>query len=673
MRNRGTPSPRSDAERGSPAAATTAANLAFVALLGAAACVPGEPMPEPDPPLDPVERTAALYWAVREAESLARASSGDALARYAPHGVFLGGDAYTPELDGASDASRDAAGDAAAGAAALLTQVSVEQGLSLSVGVEIPGLPEGAPADVCFDPALPESDPFLGARADALRDWLLLAPDVRELSVQLAAQPAPWDVGCSCTACDANDEASLARRANVVWDGLAAAAADRGILPWWWERPAEPETPEAAARLDLALSAVPALRAPPIRTPPGRGGSHPWAPESPRLLDGLDRRVAADLDATAADWGPSAIPRLFPDHILDRVKRHRELGVVAWFASLDGAAGPALGTAQEGNLRFLERAFRDLDASPEDLLAVWVQERYGLDPASEEGLALAAALRASGDALARATHPLGIAISGLVDGSWQAPVLGFLDPTPFDPAWSQRAAALDAPDVSVLVQAHQWGAEATALADAADASLALAAPGIDPADLAELAPAFALLSLTARAARTRVDAELTLRAISSGVDVDGAPLGAWLHGDIETLEGIADLVEAGRADGTLPADTAPLDEGHLRATAAALSIGTDGAPAAERPFPVITEIRWDFADSRTNIYWEFDPSGSGWVESGGSWPAYEDSTQHGPGPAAHWHAWLDSIPPGTRLAFRPCGEAAGYTVCASDHLLWTPE
>ena len=51
--------------------------------------------------------------------------------------------------------------------------------------------------------------------------------------------------------------------------------------------------------------------------------------------------------------------------------------------------------------------------------------------------------------------------------------------------------------------------------------------------------------------------------------------------------------------------------------------------------------------------------------------AFELLSEIGEGPSVFWHAFT-TLAPGLRVVFRPCGESEGYTVCASDNVLWTP-
>jgi hypothetical protein len=614
---------------------------------------------EPLPPLDPVSRVAALNWTVSEAPDWDQLA--EMAGTYGPTSIFLTGD-LSPRLDE----------DGGASAAAALTTLDARLealGLQTGLGLEVGVLGSGAPDTICFDAQDPTGDPYLLARATAWRDLLEASPLAVDTVLSIGSDPAPWDVDCVCTPCEGVAATALANRMDGAFTAMAQAAADTGRARWWSSALDSATTAEGhdlVEAMDVALAEVRPEASLRVRASSTMGPDHIWAPETPWLADGTFRELAAELDLVGSIFGPTQLIALFPDDLHDRIQRNRPLGVQAWFASIDGAGRTPWDRPEEANVYFVERLFRDLDITAEELLVGWVEREYGLTQEGVEGQELAVALRNTGRAISLVTHPLGVAVADIEAGVPSLP-LQYVDPRPWDLAWEQRWASVNSPDTQTLVDVNQWGAEGVGLAEDALLSFADAEGALPAAVAADLRGRLLLLHVATRAWKLVVGADLTLKAHQAEPSDDRA---IWLRHDALELEALADEVDAAVADGTLT-DTFPVDPETLRAVALQLRAELGDGSAYERPFPTITQVRFGFEEDQTNVYWTLRPGGASWWERGTGWPhPYDSASETGEGPSVYWHAYT-RIDPDERVVFRACGQVEDYTVCASDNVLWT--
>jgi hypothetical protein len=635
--------------------------LSLLCALALAGC-DEEPITEPLPPLDPVSRVAALAWTVADdAQAADWNDLADAVESYGPTVVMLGGE-LEPQLD------LDG-GQATTVAVAMLAAELEARELVTRIGVELGALGVAAPDEICFDPEQPTSDPYLLARADAWRGFLEANPAVVDAAIDLAATPAPWDVSCTCTPCDDASEAGQALRLAAAFAALEAGADDYGRGSWWWDSLTWPGmgVVEVDAVMDRALTEVRTESSLRVRASIDRGASHIWAAENPRLVEGLSREVAADLDLVAGAFGPTDVPLVFVDDLHDRVQRNRSRGILAWFAAIDGGGRTPWGRPEEANVYFSERLFRNLESSPDALLEGWIIERYGLTPDGEQGLALFDALRNTGRSMSLVTHPLGIPVAG-IDGGIVGIPLSFVDPRHWEPAWQERWTSLTAPTLQTLIDVNQWGAEGVGLAEASMDAFEEVQGGLSTADAADLRSRLTLLIFATQAWKLTLGADLALK-LREADPVEG--LDDWLRQDAQEMDVLADELDAALAAGLIT-DPFPADATVLRAIAQQIRDAVGAGEKVERPFPTITEVVWSFAEGQTNVHWTLRPGGSSWWERGPGWPQpFDVASEIGEGPSVFWHAYTH-LDAGERVVFRPCGSSEGYTVCASDNVLWTP-
>ncbi|MCP4868344.1 MAG: hypothetical protein GY898_06475 [Proteobacteria bacterium] len=627
--------------------------LPSVAMLGCETTT----VPPEQPPIAPVVRIAGMSLVVHDSDSLDQALATREALR--PTGIVLAGE-LAPTLDGGPEAATVEA----------LGTLSEALGSEpdIGVGVQVAALGTDVPASMCFDPEHPTDDATLAGRSTALASLLLAHPEIDEVSIDLAADVAPWDVPCTCTPCDTVGAAGQANRLNAVYGAFDVALDDHGRSGWWMDAltVAAPDVDLGevmATALDEGVGAHARVRA-----SGHRGPSHRWAADNPTLDEGANREVVADLDLCGQSYGDTDALLLFPRRLHDRIGHDRERGVVAWFADTKCGSRTAWDGLAVANLEFALRLFRELEVTPETLALEWTGERFGLAPELEDTASLAAALGATGRALELATHPLGIAVADVGAGARELP-LTWDDPRPWDDRWADRWETLAFPSQSDLVAIHQWGAEGHSLAAAAFDAVQLASASLDPDDFEELQQGTLALEQQTRAWRLLVNADVTLRVWQEAPNDD---LASWLRHDADSLDELADQVETRVAAGQV--DPSPhSDPGTLRAVAGQLRAAVGPGVAVDRPFPAITEVGATFEEDRTNVRWTLRPGGLGWWERGPGWPAeYDDSSSVGTSSAVFWHGWTPGLMPETRVPFRTCGDVDGAVVCSSDRVLWTP-
>jgi hypothetical protein len=628
-------------------------SLCTAAVLG---CDTNTTPPTP-PPIDPVVRIAGMGFVVHDAAALARAL--DTRGRYRPTGIVLAGQ-LAPILDGGPETATVAALDTLVAA--------LGEDRSVLIGVQVAALGPDVPETLCFDPSNPTADATLAGRSAALATLLEARPELDEVTIDLAAGVAPWDITCTCTPCDSLGAAGQAARLDAVYGAFELALDDHGRTGWWGDA-----LTVSSPEYDLNDVMAAALRSgrgadARVRASGHRGAPHRWAPDNPTLEDGIRRDVAADLDLCGDAYGATDALLLFPHRLHDRIRYDRQRGVVAWFADTDCSPRTAWDGLAEANIGFVSRLFRELSVTPDVLVLDWTADRFGLDPELEETVLLAAALGNTGRAMELATHPLGLEVAALSEGVRELP-LSYADPRAWDGRWSERWEQITFPGQGDLVSIHQWGAEGTDLAAAAFDAVQAASELLRSDDFAILQSQILALSHHTRAWRLVIGADVALKVWQ---EVPTEDVASWLRHDADSLEELADQVEAALgAAQVLPSPHS--DPEALRAVALQLRLAVGPGEAVDRPFPAITEVGATFEEERVNVRWTLRPAGIGWWERGAGWPGeYADSSSVGTSPATFWHGWTGSLDSQIRVPYRACGEVEGVPVCSSDRVLWTP-
>lgn len=641
-------------------AVTTPHPLAFLlaALSLAVACEPAPDPPIPDPPDPPVVVVdPVMNWVVGDDDTDAWSAALDLADTHAPDGLVLGGALSPALLDGEPDSLT---GEALAAFVAGL-------GEDISLGLQLSALGADLPGSLCADPANPGSEPHLAARAARLASLLTEHPEVAELSVAVAGPPAPWDTDCACAPCG---QEGAAGHLDAVFDGLTADLPE-GVASWWWDSLSGPASADidAASAMDGAVEGHSADDLPRVRAAIYRGAPHLWAPENPRLRDDAERTIAADLDFVCAPCGPTEAPLVFADSLYDRIRLDRSRGVTTWYGATDGGGQSAWGRPEEANIVLATQWAHDPLPTPSEALEAWVAAEYNLDPTSQSTVALAEALRQTGRAYSLVTHPLGIPVANLEDGVGALP-LSYVDPRPWGEGWDVRWQTLTDPGGQTLVDANQWGVEGVELAAAAVLAFEDGGPSLPASAAVGLRQRLAVLHFATRAWKLLVGADLTLKVYLADPQAERA---RWLRQDADDLDDLSAEIQTALDSGAI-LDPFPANPDELGSVASQLRSAMGTGASVERPFPTITEVRWDFEDDRTNVKWTLSEPGAGWWERGPGWPQpYDNPSGIGEGPADIWHAWTSSVEPDQRVPFRACGEAAGYRVCSADNVFWSAQ
>lgn len=620
----------------------------LVALSG---CEDGGDVDPPVPPLEPIDRRGVFTLAL---------SSETTAARAADHAAALGGTGVL--LTGALSPLAEVPAEAASGVLAALHTNHLAGGPPF--GFELPVLPAEPPPTLCFDPQSPTADPWILARSTALEEAL----STWEAGFVLVDPTAPtptWAVTCACEPCTSTDNAGQASRVQAVWSAFGPVTRAH-VAEAWLRGSTAPSSPDATVEAVMAATVrgfgrtgAPTVVAPQV------GPAHPWAPDAPLAAEAIDRRQAGWFDL-GRDDGPTEALLLRPDDLWDAARTGTRDGVVGWMLNLDGPWGSAYATLDGVEVDLMADFVRDRALTPGPALAARLATRFGLPAEDPAILGLTDALLGTGRAFDLATHPAGITLDHLSEGLPATFPFSYLDPRPWDAAWEDRWNRLHGPDEYTLVEFGQWGAEAMALAAAARQGVEEHAASIPPEAAAELGRGVRVLDLAVRAWSLAVRADLALRARSA---VAPERLEPWLRSDAAALDALAVDADLALAEGL---DPFPADPTRLRALASAIREEVGPGDSADRAFPAITEIGAGWIEGRASFTWRITPSGSAALRTGLRSPAVDDAGPSGDEPAATWQAWLDELPPGFRLWWRPCGNAGGIEVCAAERVFHTP-
>jgi hypothetical protein len=603
-----------------------------------------------------VDRSAALVWVVDDADSLGAALASLSLAT--PTAVLLGG-TYSPDLT--DPALTDAAVDA-------VEQAIEESPRRVDIAVSFAALPPGA-TSVCIDRFDPLGDPLLADRADGLQAWLRSQTHVDAVVIDFNTPPRAWEVDCACAACESTEAGPQAVRLTTLFDLYREPAGRESVSLWWWDAGTSADV-NVGEFMDLALLREETDRHLPLRLMATRGPLHPWGRDNP-LIDGRVRRVAVDLDPAGQRFGPGDVPLFQLDELNDRMRRNREARAVGWFVDVTGPHRSAAGDlAGEAALRFIETLYRSQGAEPLAVLTEHLEAEVGVGEPLHE---LAIALRGTGRALDLVRAPLGIETEAFDQGLPNTLPLPLVTPTDSD--WAPRRAQRMVPSREDTAAIHQWTAEADAILADALASLDAHEAVLEPAGFTSLRRGTRTLQawVEAWAMVVNVDAAWRRGENADGPDRDEAH--AWLRGDVVELRALADGLDAGLLADEFTSPF-PVDTASLRAIADLVDAELGPGTAEARPFPVLRGISASQNDNRYTVSWEVTPPAGGSVEWGTAWPTYDDGGSGEESAATRWSAWRElALTPNSRVTYRVCTpyeDALGsWTICSSDHALWT--
>jgi len=638
--------------------------LAAVLIAGCQPAIPDEPVP---PGLSPVEQQALMIWTVSDPALTVGERASSLIGELRPNGIVASGDAAPTLVSGEENAL---AADVFA-----WVRGTINTGVPLALMAEIPLLPGSAP-EVCFDPASPTADPAIAALGDELALMFDAWPELSALLPDPTRTSPYWEVDCTCTPCDSTGVSGMADRHRTLWSVVVEQVGLRQRDLWWWHQApgsvlegapeGAPDLPRQV--LDLMLEGDVGVDTS-IRAPSGLGMSSPWSSAHPVLEQSAVRGVAGSLDASGSTYGPTDALLLFPLDLYAQLRSERSLGVSSWFVELDGGGRSVVGGLEEFDLRMIERAFRDPATSPSEFLVTALEDRYGLG--EDEAYQFGRALQDTGHALALATHPMGISIIGVDQGTPASLPLSYDSPAVFDGAWLARTEALSNPDLDTIVQVNQWSKEAALTSSAAIGALNSVEDLLSPEDAGLLRRRLKTLDFAVRAWGRLALADVTLRAFEGGLSDER--LLSWLSEDIVTLDYLADEVDTSLSAGTI-ADAFPAIPANLRSVADQLRAVVGTTSNVARDFPVLYRSRHDFQNGRVNYHWTVTPPGVGWVERGTMFPEYTEESDRNEETASWWHAWNVGVPADTKITWRPCTESPeGLVVCGSDRILWTPQ
>lgn len=621
--------------------------------LALCSCEDGGTTHAPTPPLEPIDRRGIFALVAERPESLDRAV---AAAPSYPSAIVVAagplspGTGLDPDL---SESTMQGLEDALAGGGP-------------AFGFTMAALTEPAGDLLCFDPANPETDPTLLAR----KQWLeteLARWSVSALTIDISSPTPLWSVPCQCPSCDTTDAAGQAERALTVWSLLGTTARSQLAEPWLVGNlaPGAPDD-QAESFLDASVRAFGRTGAATILRPQ-LGPAAPWATEEPKLGEGDQRRQAGWLDLGPKE-GPTDALIVRPDDIWDHVRTGAVRGLVGWWLNVDGPDGSAYDRLDgiEVDLASALLLDRSLDAA--SALRPLLAERFALAEDSPALDALVQAARASGRAWDLATHPGGLSIVHAEEGLPPAFPLDYLDPRPWDKLWSDRWLRLHAPDEQALMEFGQWGAEAMALSAEVRAAVAQASSSLDAAAAERLTAQALALDFGVRAWALTVRADLALRA---RVAVLPERIDPWLRDDASALELLATEAEAALASGAVT-EVFPADPSRLRTLANLLRAAVGPGDALSRAFPVITQVDAAWVEGRAQFTWHISPSATASLRTGLAPPAVDDAGPAGEEAAANWTAYINELPLGVRIWWRPCGNADGYELCAAERVFHTP-
>ena len=223
------------------------------------------------------------------------------------------------------------------------------------------------------------------------------------------------------------------------------------------------------------------------------------------------------------------------------------LGLTGYTARVSRSGNKIFGTPSEVNLLALSRMIDDPTVLAETVTDEFVAGRYGVDPASDAGRALAQAIELSFDVGRKMYYFLGFwaleKSSGLPDSLRQTALLLGRNIAKYDPDYDAVYETLSTPTLQTLVDLRQEKNEALALAAVARAHIERAAPALAPADLADLRYRYRHQELCTAVWREVAEVVWAFKLDRQG-GYNASSLAAWMDAGLAELERLAQVIDA---------------------------------------------------------------------------------------------------------------------------------
>jgi hypothetical protein len=246
------------------------------------------------------------------------------------------------------------------------------------------------------------------------------------------------------------------------------------------------------------------------------------------------------------------------------------LGLTGYTARVSRGGNKIFGTPSEVNLLALTRLMEEPTTPAEAITDAFVRTRYGVDPTTAPGRALAQAIELSFDIGRKMYYFLGFwaleKSSGLPDSLRETALLVGRSIAKYDADYVEVFASLSEPSVQTLVDLRQEKNEALALAAVARGHIETAAPALTETDAADLRRRFRHQELCTAVWREVAEVVWAYKLQRQGRANASDDVTGWIDAGLAGLEGWADVIER-----ELPANAQyPCPAAEVRALAADL-------------------------------------------------------------------------------------------------------
>ncbi len=332
------------------------------------------------------------------------------------------------------------------------------------------------PLAVCFDP----NDPVWQARRDAYDQALNAAAELDGVVLSFgSADPPPWFAGCVCEYCQS----------------IPQQEGSEDLRPFFVPHPAERvrqvvenvhdvvtgqhgryvylrtfiHQPEEARWMQEGLAGISASRYLVLMSKDVPNDWQPYYPLNPAIGAVPDRPALMELDAAGEYWGLTQLPFAAVGYFERRIHQARPKGLIGYAARVERGSHSALGTPNEVNLQAIATFFDDPQASPTQVYAQWLPQRYDLPQDSELIAPLTRIHQRTFDVGRKMYYQSGFWTlnkgSGLPERCLTPALLQSRNTAKWNPAYQDLFEALQDPTPTVLAQLRQEDLEAISLAE----------------------------------------------------------------------------------------------------------------------------------------------------------------------------------------------------------------